>query len=426
METIGRLGRWEGTSSSVTNDKPSSAYMPALDGIRGVAILLVMICHLSEQFQFSNPLLRFFKAVAFAGWTGVDLFFVLSGFLITGILFDAKGGRAYFRNFYARRTLRIFPLYYVTLAILFVLAPAISQKYMNAGWSSQNYALSRHYWAWYCTYFVDFLVAWKGFLFAGHFWTLAVEEHFYLVWPLLVHRLPHRKLISISLFLIAAALVLRFYLAILGFPPTAIYVLTPCRMDGLALGAFLALTVRSPDGLQTLVRLARRVLPISAILWIALMSMTGRWSQYGLIPQTAGYVVTELFYASVLVFTLASDRLAAVMSIGPLRFLGKISYALYVFHGFLFFMLARSFALGVASHYSIVFSLMRRFIGGPLVPGSLMLWLDAVVYITLAISLSAGTALLSWHILESPCLRLRRFFPYARKYEAARLSRTSR
>jgi peptidoglycan/LPS O-acetylase OafA/YrhL len=416
------------TNPSTTSGKPSSAYMPALDGIRGIAILLVIICHASEQFQFSTPVLRFLKTVAFAGWTGVDLFFVLSGFLITGILFDARGGHAYFRNFYARRTLRIFPLYYVTLLVIFVIAPAISPKYMITVWGSQRYALSRHYWAWYGTYFVDLLIAWKGFLFAGHFWTLAVEEHFYFVWPFLVHRLSHRKLIAASLFLIVVVPFLRFYLASpgSGVSPTAIYVLTPCRMDGLALGAFLALAVRRPNGLQVLVLLARIVLPISAALWIGLMYVAGRWSQYGLIPQTVGYFVTEMFYGSVLVFTLASRKLAAVVSIGPLRFLGKISYALYVFHGFVLVMVAPSFARGVASHYSIVFSLMTRLAGEPLARGPLLILLDAVGYIALGFGLSVGTALLSWHILELPCLRLRQLFPYARKDATRQLSETSR
>jgi peptidoglycan/LPS O-acetylase OafA/YrhL len=133
-----------------------------------------------------------------------------------------------------------------------------------------------------------------------------------------------------------------------------------------------------------------------------------------------------MFYGSVLVFTLASKKLAAVVSIGPLRFLGKISYALYVFHGFVLVMVAPSFARGVVSHYSIVFSLMTRLAGEPLARGPLLILLDAVGYIALGFGLSVGTALLSWHILELPCLRLRQLFPYARKDATRQLSETSR
>ncbi len=114
---------------------PLPARIPALDGVRGVAILVVMVSHLRTVFRDQScPALA--QAVLFAGWTGVDLFFVLSGFLITGILFDAKGGAGYFRNFYARRTIRIFPLYYVALAVIFWVAPAVAPESAPGDWLS--------------------------------------------------------------------------------------------------------------------------------------------------------------------------------------------------------------------------------------------------------------------------------------------------
>jgi len=410
----------------VTSALKTSVHIPALDGVRGLAIPLVLVCHLSEHFQFSALPLQWMKAVAFAGWTGVDLFFVLSGFLITGILWDAKGGRGYFRNFYARRTIRIFPLYFAALAILFIAIPALSPEYAIS---------SRHYWAWFCTYSVDFLIALKGFQFPGHFWTLSVEEHFYLVWPLLVYKLSRRALMATSVSLMVAALVVRVAMVLANAPSTAIYVLTPCRMDGLALGAFIALALRGPDGLQTLVRLARLVLPASALLWVTLLVLQGQWSQYGPVPQTVGYLVAEMFYGSLLVFTLASSRVAAAASIRSLRFLGKISYGVYVIHVFVVFLVSPFFARGVSSNYSIVFSAATHLVGARTF-GAGMLVLDGAAYIALAVGLSVGAALLSWQILELPCLRLRRYFtnevstsePSAAAYErdVAGLHKTAR
>jgi len=395
----------------VTRRVRSSERIPALDGVRGVAILIVMASHLSEQFSFTNHTLGHARAVLFAGWTGVDLFFVLSGFLITGILLDAKGSHGYFRNFYARRTLRIFPLYYVTLLIFLVIAPAIAPR--HGGWQPLHYPLARHCWIWFCAYLTDVLVAWKGFLIGGHFWTLAVEEHFYLVWPFLVYRLSSRGLAWACLVLILAATVLRAGLSLGGVSTTAIYVLTPCRMDGLALGAFLAIAVRQPEGLRTLLRVARMVCPLAAVLWVGIMLWDHGWIQYGLVPQTLGYAVTEVFYGCLLVFTLAWKNLADAMAAAPLRFLGKISYALYVFHPFVVFLLAPAFALGAVDHASAVSVWLGHLFGGT--AGLPVLVLDGLVFVVLATGLSVGAAVVSWYALEAPCLRLRRLFPYTKR-----------
>ena len=394
----------------------SSAHLPALDGVRGIAILLVVICHISERFKFSNAVLRDLQSVGFAGWTGVDLFFVLSGFLITGILWDSKGAPNYFRNFYGRRTVRIFPLYYATLLVLFLLAPLVPAELI--GPLAHDLVRARPYWLWYATYSVDFLTAWKGFLFAGHFWTLAVEEHFYLVWPILVYWLNRRALIRVSLLVVAAAFALRFALIVAGVDPAAIYVLTPCRIDGLALGAFVALRLRDTEGLGWLLGKARFVLPIFGAIWGLLMYRLGRWDQYLVIPQTVGFLVTELFYAAVLVYALASRRVGAVMSWRPLRRLGKYSYAIYIFHPFPALLAARMFALGDPSRYSIVSVWVSRIAGGTQLPYWLLLVLDGTAYVALVVAASAGLAALSWNVLESPCLRSKRFFVDSRSQQA--------
>ena len=390
--------------------QPAADRVPALDGIRGIAILLVMVSHLAEQYTVASPALRFCKAVSFAGWTGVDLFFVLSGFRITGILFDSKGQDRYFRNFYGRRTLRIFPLYYVALVLIFVAVPAFAKG--TTGWNSLNYAAARADWPWFAAYLVDVLVAWKGFLFGGHFWTLAVEEHFYLLWPLLVHRLNRRQLVAVSALLMMLAAIVRTNMILWGSPYHAIYVLTPCRMDGLAMGAFLALTVRAPGGLERLLRMARLALPVTAALWIVLMVFEGGWYQYGLLPQILGYEVTEFFYASMVVFALGSQRLAAAVAAAPLRFAGKISYALYVFHPFVYYLAVPYFALGVAGHPSVLSKWIPGMQGAPL------LFADGLAFAAVALGLSVAAAMLSWSLLESRCLRLRRYFVSSKRDEA--------
>jgi peptidoglycan/LPS O-acetylase OafA/YrhL len=156
---------------------------PRLDGVRGIAILLVLVYHLTLYGGMApnGPFLdRLWRTWTLPLGLGVDLFFVLSGFLITGILLDTKDGPDYFRNFYARRFLRIFPLYYATLAATFLLIPAVR---LDAVW----------YWTYLINYrFAD--VGWPRVAYLGHFWTLAVEEQFYLVWPALVFFVPRRVL----------------------------------------------------------------------------------------------------------------------------------------------------------------------------------------------------------------------------------------
>src|SRR5262249_49808445 len=122
------------------------------------------------------------KAASY-GMLGVDLFFVLSGFLITGLLLDAKGRPHYFRNFYARRTLRIFPLYYLVLAALFLVLPHLATLPMNL-------ETAREHQGWLWAYVANFYIAaqssWAALSYVSHFWSLAIEEHFYLIWPALV------------------------------------------------------------------------------------------------------------------------------------------------------------------------------------------------------------------------------------------------
>ncbi|MDB5295976.1 MAG: acyltransferase family protein, partial [Phycisphaerales bacterium] len=212
-------------------------HIPALDGVRGLAILLVLAFHFSQA-AYSNQASGLRLAVqrlTGAGWVGVDLFFVLSGFLITSILYEAVGTRGYFKNFYMRRVLRIFPLYFGALAVAFGLIPLLFGP-------QPHYAdVYRNQWAlWlYAQNFVP--IDWRAF---SHFWSLAVEEHFYMVWPAVVLALGRRGGMTACGVMILAAVSVRCYRAAYvpgGWEQT--YIWTFCRMDSLAIGSLLALAV---------------------------------------------------------------------------------------------------------------------------------------------------------------------------------------
>lgn len=389
--------------------------------MRGLAVSLVLIHHISSMFQYNSVISKVFRNVLYGGWTGVDLFFVLSGFLITGILWDTRHAEHYFRNFYARRTLRIFPLYYATLilvlciiplaSLIVVKMPATFQGILNGSYAAQPY------WPLFCTYLVNVLVAWKGFgsISLTHFWTLSVEEHFYLLWPFVVCRLTLRKLIITSIMLVVGALILRM-IAIPLINPIAILVLTPFRMDGLALGALLALLWRMPEQKVKIVRWARVILPVTGLILFTLFCYKGTASSIGHLSQSIGYTASILFYGCLLVRVLDTAWLNSIFRHRVPRFFGKYSYSVYVFHPFPQLLAAPFFALGSPSHPSMVVHVLKTFFVSQTLPLSgPLLWLDGFVYVLFVPAASVVIAMLTWRLLEAPCLRLKSFFTYEEK-----------
>jgi peptidoglycan/LPS O-acetylase OafA/YrhL len=371
-------------------------HIPALDGLRGFALLLVLVHHSAfapPAGPWPSLAGRLYFTLAAVGWAGVDLFFVLSGFLITGILLDAKDAPCYFRNFYMRRTLRIFPLYYGVMILIFCLGPLL----LPADAAGEDSSV----WLW--VYGTNFGQALKGaYLYPSrwfeinHFWSLAVEEQFYLVWPLVVYFLRPKGLRAACLGCMAGALLLRLVLALSGAGHHAVYYLPLCRVDTLAAGAWLALAVRTGGGVASLVRPARWLALASGgvLLFVVAGVLQGRseWAT-SLFMQTIGLSVLWAFFGSVLVLTLpgAHSTLAARLSgLKAVRWFGKYSYGIYVFHVLCFPVLLPA--------------VLRNAGTDDVFPASLLYLLVMTVF-------ASALAWVSWNFYEQPFLKLKRYFP---------------
>jgi peptidoglycan/LPS O-acetylase OafA/YrhL len=308
-----------------------SGHLPGLDGLRGLAILVVLIHNVGWFDEPADSLAIKLLRVAFGGgWVGVQLFFVLSGFLITGILLDTKRDAHYFRSFYLRRILRIFPLYYLTLFGAFVVLPLL----MDLGeWG----ALARHIQIWYWTYLMNWIDAFLGTLPGlSHFWSLAVEEQFYLIWPFVVLALSTDRLMRLCGVLVASALITRLVMVGWSAPVEAIYKFTITRWDALACGAAIAVAMRQPARYaHLLLSLRRSALPLAAaLLLIGALDRGFPWRSP--LMQTVGYSILAVLCGWLILASidpaLPFGWIRRAMAAPVMRFFGKYSYGMYVLH----------------------------------------------------------------------------------------------
>jgi peptidoglycan/LPS O-acetylase OafA/YrhL len=364
-----------------------TATVPELDGVRGLAILLVLLFHFQATRPHWVPKILTYPMVL--GWSGVDLFFVLSGFLITGILIETRRCPNYLSSFYARRVLRIFPLYLLAVFLCFHVGLPLARR-VGLG-TAVDGSLEPWYWMhasnWPSAYGRDVRPL-------SHFWSLSIEEQFYLLWPAVVLLVPPKKLGGTCAGLVVLVCGLRCFAAIHGVEPEALHRLTVFRLDSLAFGGLVAAVVRSAKWREAARRRLRLLSGFAVGLLVPLL-IAGRGATSR--PMTTlGYTGFAFLYAC-LVFGAfegagSSGWLAVQLRRPAARAFGKYSYAMYVFHYPIALAQARLLA-----DWSRNLSEASR--AG--------LWLASVVFGILA---SFALAVLSWNLLEKHFLALKKYF----------------
>lgn len=366
----------------------SDTYLPALDGLRAIAILLVIPHNISVLAAHTSGIAYVMGLVANVGWIGVQLFFALSGFLITGNLLDTRKASNYYRAFFARRVLRIFPLYFGSLLVVCVVAPRLFQ--MPAEFTETLR---------YLPIYLLFLSNWTqpfGLSVEGfpHFWSLAIEEQFYLLWPLVVHHHAPQKLLRICIGIMVAALIIRVSMIMGGAASGPLYMFTTSRMDALAAGAALAAMLRIPHIAQSLKEHANRLAAATFALLLFGAASTHAYTNEAVTTHSFGYSILAIGFA--LLVALAAMKSSGVFSmlwkvltIAPLRLVGRYSYAMYVFH--------------LPLHIFVGSKLLHRLAPQVSTPIAL-LYLASMTVVTFAL------AALSYHFFESRFLALKKRF----------------
>jgi peptidoglycan/LPS O-acetylase OafA/YrhL len=390
-----------------TASSAASTRIPELDGLRGLAISLVILSHYigsAEHAPLGYWTHRVLSALS-VGWSGVDLFFILSGFLIGGILLDARDGPRYFRPFYMRRVFRILPVYYLWTLLYAALVlgalwhppgnfPAAPRELLQVPihllfLQNMQFGMAPFPWLWFAVT-----------------WSLAVEEQFYLVAPPLIRFLSPRNLLIVLAMTICLAPLLRFMVYQYWLPRTigAVFFM-PCRADALASGMLLALAWRKDWFRALLVKYRRQLqhallflfLGVGALLW---------WLAHPLniVTATVGFSWMAMFYGCLLVVVLSHTQgwLAGIMRWSVLRFLGMVSYCIYMIH-FAFNFLAHKLLLHAPPQ---VYN--ARGVGVSL----------------LALGLTLAVAAFSWRYFEQPLIRRGHSYAYAGAAEEQR-SRTT-
>lgn len=367
-----------------------------LDGLRGLAILLILLLHYfvgAIKFQPGSPgayVLACFRLT----WTGVDLFFVLSGFLIGGILLRQAASPNYYRAFYVRRICRIFPLYYLNIILFFVLLFIFVTSLSY--WLFKNPAPLWSYLTFTQNFYFDSRSFWA--LWLAPTWSLAIEEQFYFILPFLVRTFSERKLLWVVLFSIIAAPIFRFAFArwhAQGFiaGDGLVEMMVATRADSLMLGVLVAWLFRRNDFQKFVVNRRQLLYQVFVILALGMGWLTIKYPQAGTITKAVAFTWIALFYAVLLALAVSHREswLGVVLRTPFLLSLGAISYCVYLIHMPI---------LGLCHSY--FFSAEPRISN----------FLELLVTL-LALTLTIVLACLSWRWLERPLLRMGHSFSYS-------------
>ena len=349
-------------------------YYKQLDGVRGIAALMIIFFHFFKTYLYPNHNKAFIMAskLSHFGQTGVTLFFVLSGFLITRILLFSKNSDNYFKSFYIRRSLRIFPLFYLFLLLYYFIVPLIIHapivpfgKQWTFWFYLQNFAITFN---------------WNQ-IGPNHLWSLAVEEHFYLFWPLLIYFLNPKQIKNAVLIIFLISLVCRLVLQYYNY---GVFYFTFTNIDALALGSLLSIDELSgfPKNSFYVKLFIVTIIP-TIVLWFFVGTNGNSYIQLIKLPLTA---VIYYAFIGMVISTGTSNKFSILLKVLKSKFLsysGKVSYGLYIYHPFIF---------------TLYFDNIH----------TKSVWINLLS----CLALTFITASLSFYFFESPILRLKKYFEY--------------
>lgn len=373
--------------------RPSSRrHLPVLDGLRGLAIIAVLLRHAAHIFVAHGPVTRWFlPLMEFGGW-GVDLFFALSGFLITGILLNTRSALNRGRSFYGRRVLRIFPVYYLALGLVLVTEAHV--PWVKAAANMQNTA--DHFS--YLFYFQNWIPLWHHGdypeSFIGHFWSLAVEEQFYFIWPAVVWHLSARAVIKLCSIALLLSLVLRMILVAHFGNGIWVYAFTITRADALYVGSALAAIYALKGHFSNRLLAGLTAGGLAGLVTVAVLGPARELWETGRNMAMFGISGLALLSGALIVFSLRFPESAVGRFFQQrwIRTFGKYSYGMYVWH--------------FPIYYSVQYLLGTRSVVYPL-PTS-----RAILCLALLIAITYAAAWVSFNFYEQWFLRLKtRFEP---------------
>ncbi len=372
------------------------ARIEELDGLRGIAILIVMMFH-TMLFGPNQAIGTFsqnaIKIVEF-GWSGVDLFFTLSGFLIASILFSERNQPHFIRHFFIKRFFRIFPPFLLIFGIIFLLGMLL----ISQGETILSYVIDHHFY--FLTMTHNFLHTmhpdgwYPGAEFTGHLWSLAVEVQFYLVAPILLSKLSARNILILSAAIVVSCMLIRFIMWQYELNAFAVYTNTISRIDSIFWGVIVASIV----ALKPKEKHVNTFILVSTLAFFIFFAFSLFTSGHFLpeieIVSIYGFSLVSAFYASLLLYTVTKGGAASttfrLLKLSALKKLGKYSFMMYLFHQ----------PLLVVFHEPAIALLGKSVVG-------------QLIYFPFILTVSFLFSALSWKFIEGPCLR------YARKLSEA-------